>query len=55
MQGHAEAREIDRRIQRMMDQDPITKDNALRWLTFAATVEATCKAIEKQASDRLGL
>jgi len=54
MQGHAEAKEIDRIIQRMLDKDPITKDNALRWLTFATIVEASCKAIKKQAEDRMG-
>jgi hypothetical protein len=54
MHGYAEARDIDRQIQKLMDADPITRDNALRWLTFAATLEATCKAIKKQASDRLG-
>ncbi len=54
MHGYAEARDIDRQIQKMMDADPITKDNALRWLTFAITVEACCRAIKKQASDRLG-
>jgi hypothetical protein len=54
MQGTAEARELDHLIQRMLDKDPITKDNARRWLVFAATVEASCKAIKKQAMDRLG-
>jgi len=54
MQGRAEARDLDNKIQRMMEQDPITKDNALRWLTFAATLQATCMMIKKQAMDRLG-
>ena len=54
MHGYAEARDIDRQIQKLLDADPITRDNALRWLTFAATLEATCKAIKKQAQDRLG-
>ena len=54
MHGYAEARDIDRQIQTLMDADPITKDNALRWLTFATTLEASCKAIKKQAADRLG-
>ena len=54
MQGYAEARDIDRQIQKLMYDDPITKDNARRWLIFAATLEAACKAIKVQASDRLG-
>jgi hypothetical protein len=54
MQGKAEAREVDRIIQRMLEQDPITKDNALRWLMFATVVEASCKAIRKEAMDKLG-
>jgi hypothetical protein len=54
MQGKAEAREVDRIIQRMLEQDPITKDNARRWLVFAATLEASCKALRKEAMDKLG-
>jgi hypothetical protein len=29
-------------------------DTALRWLTFAATLQATCMTVTKQAPDRLG-
>ncbi len=54
MHGYAEARDIDRQIQKLLDADPITRDNALRWLTFATTLEAACKAKKKQASARHG-
>lgn len=54
MQGHAEAKEIDALIQRILEKDPMTKDNAMRWMVFAARLEATCKALKRQAEDRMG-
>ena len=53
MHGYAEAKEIDATIERLMEEDPITKDNARNWLTFAATLQGTCMMIKKQAKDRM--
>jgi len=53
MQGSPEAKKLDTTIECMMEEDPITKDSALRWLTFVATLEPTLMMIKKQAKDRM--
>ncbi len=54
MKGSPEAKKLDATIECMMEEDPITQDSALRWLTFVATLEPTLIMIKKQANDRLG-
>jgi len=49
--GYAEAEKIERQINKLLEADPITKENALEWLKFARTIETTMTIIREHGRD----
>ena len=49
MKGYVEAETINNRIRKWQEEDPITRDNALRWMNFLRTVQIELNRLTTEA------
>ena len=49
--GYAEAEKIERRVNELLEADPINKENGFEWLKFARTLGTTMSIIQEHARD----
>ena len=55
MKGYKEAEVIDERINKLYKRYPITKENALKWMTFCRVISTTLNIISIEAEGKLQL
>ena len=48
--GYAEAKKIDDKINHLLEDHGITKENHLDWLNFARTLKTSCELITEKAT-----
>lgn len=47
-QAYNEAEKVDKWINIILKKNPITKENAIHWLSFIRTIQTTLKILEKE-------
>lgn len=55
IKGYEEAAKSDTKTNKILKDDPITKDNALEWMKYARTVKTTMDIIMDECKHLLGL
>ena len=45
MQGYDEAAKINKTLNHLLQENPVTKDNYLEWMKLTRTLDATCKVV----------
>lgn len=53
MKAYEEAQKIDRTINKLLESEPITKDNAMQWALFARTIASGLDAIHEIALEKV--
>ena len=53
MNGYKEASKIDKQINDLFSEHPMSEENALEWINFARTVRSTLEIIEEHAKNTL--
>ena len=53
MQGYQEASIIDKQINRLLQTDPITSENAREWWKFTRTVRTGLEILEERAKEEI--
>lgn len=46
LQGYKEAEKIDKQLENLLKQFPVTEHNYMEWLKLTRTVETTCTLIQ---------
>lgn len=55
LDGHQEATNVDKIINHLLAEHPITKENAHEWVNFARTVSTSTKILLETCIDVLGI
>lgn len=55
MIGYHEASKLDRLTNKLLENEPITKDNVLEWMKYARTVRTTMDIIMDECRQLLSL
>jgi len=53
MKGYEKSEKIEKEINDLLKNNPITSENALEWMNFSRTIRSGLEIIEKKAMDEI--